>query len=166
MGSFISRETVSYNPHLSSSHEPWSSDIFSKTLDSDLSHHFPPFSTPSTYSISVLATSLLLDTQAWIHIFPPPTHFVSPTKNKSNVQLLLCLSTCVQTFPSPNMLICEGAKWGKEKVEREVGPTISHFNKRLQSLCPPPTLTLSDHVRSAIFGRDFIQTFIASQGEK
>lgn len=112
IGSFIFRETVSY--YLQPQFFPWAlvQWCLSNTLDSDPSHHSPPFSTPSAYSISVLATSLLLDTQARTDIFPPPKYFVSPNKNKSSVQFLLC---CVPQSVRPAPDICEGMKWGREK---------------------------------------------------
>lgn len=57
---------------------PW---YLSNTTDP--SHRFSSPSNSSAHSIFVIATSLVLDTQAWTHIFPLPTCFTCPTKAKA-----------------------------------------------------------------------------------
>ena len=83
----------------------------SQPLDSDPSHRFPPFSAISAYSISVLATSLL-DTKL------EPTYFphlrILSLQLKPKAQFRLCFLP-QSVHPTPNMSICEGIKWGREK---------------------------------------------------
>lgn len=57
---------------------------------------------------------------------------LQPKQEQFEVSILLC-------SPVPhllNTLVYEGIKWGQEKVEGEMVPTISHFNKHLQNLHP------------------------------